>query len=295
MSLAQVSAWTTAQGVDLDSLVDKVADQFHPEAVVLTGSISRGRGNHLSDIDLLVIGSAAEWALKAVSDIDIGLVVQQHHRIEHNIEVETYAFSEKELRKVREKIELSVSLFSNPAGLATTGIPVLEPATYRALDDVRNGVCLRGQEAFDRFKEDLKLESIPTFVMLLALIDLFVTREDIVGQLERGRPDTALMLIRDAADHLSRAVLASLGEANTRPQWRLHALDERLADVDLDARTQIRKYILTPPADIDQAREEFIRFCAFCDEQLAKLLARSPDVVPALASMSNKIQFKISL
>lgn len=95
-----------------------------------------------------------------------------------------------------------------------------------------------------------------------------------------------MMLIRDAADALSNCVHASCGEANTRPQWRLHCLDKIRDRVGDDVVESFREFILRPPHDEATVVAEFEWFCAFADGQFAAALGRCTDIGPVFAEMS---------
>lgn len=286
--------WFDVNGVSIEELVAGAIDKFGAESVILTGSIANGRGNKLSDIDLLLLGRGVEASLREQGEFDYGLTVEAHHRIENNFEVETYTVVEAEMAAVRSSIEMAVQMLDSPSG-RDDNIPVLEATTYRLLDDIRTGVCLHGPKRFESFKQDYHLDHIPNFVLMMALVDHFVTREDIIGQIDENRLDTAMMLTRDAADYLGRAILASCGQANTRPQWRLYLFDTIRSQVGDETIEKLRDYLLRPPHDETGVREYFQEFCVFADAQLVGLFGRCQNLVPAFAQLSQKIQFHISL
>lgn len=279
-------------GADYDELIAKIDAIAPGVAVVAMGSIPHGRGSPYSDIDILLVGDRAEADIRAQLHFDHGFMVEHPMRLSTGHEVEVGALVANHARDIAARLAETTRLMANPQELKS-GIPLLDEETYLILDDVANGVALRGADAFETLKAELSLTGVLDCVLLLTLIDHFVTREDAISHLERASNETALLMIRSSVDKLSQAMLASAGNANTRLQWRLPFLDQyrdRLGDDVVDS---LRQLILRPATDPAEAKAAFQAFVQFADAQIAAILGRRADLVPAFMTLSQFQQFQM--
>lgn len=291
--MKNIQAFFDQYAIDQTELISKVRDISPESEIILTGSVPDGRGTRYSDIDVLIMGPRAEEDLRANVHFDLGLIVQNHFRLSGGQEVEVAAMVGSVMVGVVRKLKEAERLLSEPETIDGR-IPILDQSTYRFLDDVATGAPLvRLSDEFDVFVRESGLGNLSDFVLLLALVQHLATREDAVAQLERGKQEVALLMLRESVDHLSQAVLASTGIANTRLQWRLHFLDQARAAIGDIASDELRRYLMSPPSDLTLAQDDVVKFGEFADLQIAGIFSRRPTLIPAMGRLSQIVQFQL--
>jgi predicted nucleotidyltransferase len=291
--IENVQAYFEKYDIDQHELVSRVQALSPESDIIVTGSIADGRGTKYSDIDILLMGPNAEKDLRASVHFDLGLVVQNHFRLAGGHEIEVTAMIGSALAGIVEKLKEAERILDAPESIAGR-IPILDQATYRFLDDVATGALLVTRaNQFESFIAGSGLKRLPDFVLLMALVQHLATREDAVAQLERQRRDVALLMTRESIDHLSQAVLASTGIANTRLQWRLQFLEQVRAEIGESASAELQHYLLFPSSDLAFAKDHIAAFGEFADAQIGGIFLRRPSLVPAMMRLSQIVQFEL--
>lgn len=269
-------------------------DSISPDcAVVATGSVPNGFANRHSDIDLLLLGDGIEAKLRDRFHFDHGTVIEHLIRLSNGHELNVFTMTERAVEEFSEKLSFCGKLLREPEG-DVENIPLLSRPSYRLLDDVASGVVLRGEEEARRFRAEMLLEDVSAHVLLVSITDHLVAREDAIGHIDEGRCESALMLIREAIVSLSEAVLASVGTANTRLQWRFALLDENAAQIGQEVVNSFKNRILNPEADPARIVQALENMSSFSDGQLAAIMGRVGHLVPAFAKLSQHQSFHIA-
>lgn len=77
--------------IELEKIKNQIVNRYHPEKIILFGSLARGDYHKDSDIDLLII--------KKTDDDPIARIQQLSSLIERNLAVELLVFTPQELQK----------------------------------------------------------------------------------------------------------------------------------------------------------------------------------------------------
>lgn len=291
-SLEHFHAHIARYGYSLDEIFAH-ADKVAPGAtLVVTGSVAAGRGNRYSDLDILMVGGNAEACIRELVHFDHGFLVEHPTRLSTGQEVVVYTVTASSVAQYGERLAAGGRLLRNP-DVDLKGVPLLSRDDYRLLDDIATGVVVRGDPAaYDALKQQLFLEDVPSYALLLALTFHLVQREDVIGLMERGAHEPALFMIRESIEFLSEAMLASVGIANNRAQWRLQLLDEAADRLGAASVEEVKRMLLKPESDPARVRAAVDALIAVSDREMAAMIMRVTHLMPAIMKLSQVQQFQ---
>jgi predicted nucleotidyltransferase len=193
----------TARSEDLRALARRVADAFPPEVieVVITGSVSRGMADDVSDMEMLVV-TAAELGLDACFGLARAAGLER---------LETWAGAPPPAQRVSGYLDGEpIELIFWPLAHAEARLPhILRGESPASADALTHGIAVRGGELLAGWQE----------------------------QLRRVPEETATRLIEDAASRwggYTPAALLTVARQDTalaRAEWLVDAADRTLAIV----------------------------------------------------------------
>jgi hypothetical protein len=200
----------------LDVLAEQglLPDRLH--AVYLAGSLVRGWGNPLSDLDVYVIVDEP-WTR---SDAEVGSVsvrpgfVPIHGFVSDGRRWDVEYWSEQQVDDLLALV--SWPSFESRRGRAES-LTTHEVAFMQRLAFAK---VISGAEWVRRRTNEFATSAVRTMIASRALYEFDLFAEDAVGMLEAGDTDSAVLAARYGFDHVVEALLASHGEFNEQAKWR---------------------------------------------------------------------------
>jgi predicted nucleotidyltransferase len=190
----------TARSEELRALAQRVADAFPPEVVevVLTGSVSRGSADEVSDMEMLVV-TASEQGLDACFELAGAAGLER---------LETWAGAPPPAQRVSGYADGEpLELIFWPAAHAETRLEgVLRGDSPANADALVNGIAVRGGELLARWQE--RLREVPEETAA-ALIEQAASRwggYTPAALLTVARPDSALARAEWLVDSAQRVL-----------------------------------------------------------------------------------------
>jgi len=279
---ANVDGFLDSLGMSFDQLSQEIPSE-PDDLVLVTGSVAEGLGTPVSDIDLLVVGvQRRAGALHLPQDGNQEIVYRLSNGIELNIaylETAGVRALEATLRTVAENI-------ASPAAQA---VAPLDGSALLMAHRLRTGAPLRGDVA--QLREQLRLEVLPDYMLIRSRFEHFVYREDALGQLQVGHPDSARYMMSFAFHHVASVALGGLGETNPDPKWRLRLLQrnrDRLGGLLSD---QLCDYLLGyTPLSIEG---DFERAFEICDQVIHDAVRRRSHLADLIVQLDEGMKFVV--
>lgn len=193
------------------------------EAVLLVGSQARGWANPTSDYDFCVVTRSPYSDPSAAA---VGVPLDPTTTAVREVEVsgrrcELAYWTVGQVDQLVDKV--SWERFNSGEASLKTLVEVEETL----LERLGSAVALQGQKWLQGMREDLDASAFRTFITTHSVSSADGKIEDIVGMLEVGDVESAVLAARLALDHMVDAMLDSRGVYGTRiPKWRMRRLRE---------------------------------------------------------------------
>jgi predicted nucleotidyltransferase len=257
--------------ISFEDLVRHVRPLEPQETLLLIGSIPKGLANALSDIDLVLIGD---------SGLDRGVVLRENEfeygtRMLRGHEVHVESWRSTDL----ERLALTIAgILSAVQTNAESNTCLVHPTRMQLclLDRMRNGVPLGNTERANFWRNRVQLDRLPEYLTLYWLDVFQALREDMLGQMRYGDPLSAQCHVRLAMTTLAGAVLASVGETDTYPKWRLRLLDRHRGIIGEEILAGFLRYMFSGP--IQKNSRLVGDILEFQDRCIDSILSRYPQL-----------------
>lgn len=260
------------------------------ETLMLVGSVPEGLANPLSDVDLSFIGDR---------ELDQGVVVNEASfqelsiNLEDGPEINVNYWRAKDLEELEERLKQTFVLINDPALVAAEAkLRKLERFDFTELlilHRIRVGIALANPEICERWRERLQLDQLPTYVILHGLSNHNIYREDVIAQVRYGDSLSALAMLRIMIDHLATAVLASVGETNPYPKWRVRLLNWYRGDLGDETVEQFMRFLF--PERSTDASATVRDALEFADREMVAIATRCPQTIAALVTLDKLFVF----
>jgi Nucleotidyltransferase domain len=277
-------------GISLGDLAGYVGTVSDSETLLLVGSITEGLANPLSDIDLLIVGDGG---------FDAGLVINETEfrewasNLPYGPELNIEYWRTEDLEKIGQRLNDSFALMQDPSQIhGPSKLKKLErfsETELRLLHRLRTGVALANIEAAESWRRRLLLNQLPQYLIVHSLSYHNIFREDTIAQSRYGDHLSALYMLRFTMDYLASAMLASVGETNPYPKWRIRLLDRYKGPLGESRVRALSNYLFPHPGrETDAAVRETL---GFADASIGEILIRCPQIVPVWLEMGNLFPF----
>lgn len=265
--------------VALDDLCAWVPERESSEVVFLVGSIPNGLATPASDVNLLVVGERRRSG-------DTGRTISP----EGALAVKIKYYNTADVERIVDKMTTTTNLILKPADLIKLEAMTVETLNYpeiALLHDIRTGVPLANSPAAARWVEVAR--GLPVF-MILFNVGLYTSRrEDTVSQIQAGDALAALACACSMVDLLAAAWLATAGESNPDPKWRVTLLRRHANEIGRRRVDKLIDHLLLPGGPDTMARVK--RALAFCDRVLARVFLRRPGLIPLMLEFRNRVKY----
>ncbi len=260
------------------------------ETLMLVGSVPEGLANPLSDVDVFIIGDR---------ELDEGVVVNESDFQEVSInlcdgpEINVGYWRSKDLEQLEGRLRETFTLLRDPSLVGgPSKLKKIERFDFNELlilHRIRTGVVLANPENAERWRQRLFLDQLPLYVILHGLANHNIYREDAIAQVRYGDNLSALGMLRIMTDHLASAVLASVGETNPYPKWRVRLLNWYKGDLGDETVEKLMRFLFPDPkSDASEAVREALEFADFAIQGIA---LRCPQIISAMLAMNNLFTF----
>ncbi|MFF5970036.1 hypothetical protein ACFY7C_00770 [Streptomyces sp. NPDC012769] len=207
---------TEIHGVSLAALRDQGALPSSHHCVYLSGSLVRGWGNALSDVDVYVI-TDEDWSSPTA---ELGHVALEPDTLPVEIRYvdgrrwDIEYWRETQIDQVLAKVDWSVLDGSKAAGnrLSSDELYFLERLSYAA--------AVSGDDWLRERKEQLDKSAMRSVLVARSLNNADTYTQDVIGQLEAGDVESAVLSTKIAFGHAVDALVAAAGEYGLNPKWR---------------------------------------------------------------------------
>ena len=271
------------RSLDFESLARTVPPMRGRQVLLLSGSIAYGLANKESDIDLLVLSDEAldprDSTVVSYKEFDAWNVRVNGQDV--NIEV----FGLNAVRNVAERHAQMLRLLDDPA--ATKRLESFSEGELQLLSRLRDGIVLANPEAAQFWRDQMRLEAFPLYLIVKSVSEHLIAREDAIGQYEQGELETALAISMQSIVELCIGLLASVGETCMKHKWQLRLLrrqEEAIGGELVDAIVQARF------PDVRRADEEIKRAIALANRIVSQISQRKPEVAEMLATINARFR-----
>jgi hypothetical protein len=278
-TLANATAYLEPRDLSIARIGSCIEEVRPWEALIFGGSIPEGLANADSDIDLMLLGATRPRDGQVVLEGDAE-VAWERACAPLKIQLESVKFSH--LESLATRMEETAQALEDPARVPRLhSFPL---ADLRIMHRVRTGIPVRNPEVAASWRERLHVELLPTYLLVLMIVQHFSLREDAIGEAREGRRESSLWLMRESVSRAAGALLASVGESHSYDKWRVRLL--QLHEPRLGAkpvRTLINYLIGTTICDDVQA---YLRDAIdLSDEVLESAMINRPEVLPILMKL----------
>lgn len=208
------------RGLSVDDLPSYARPLDDDECLLLVGSIAEGLGNPHSDVDLLLIGKTKAFQ-------DAGLTGVAYHldaaRPAPHIKVNTETYDPADLLRLQPTMSAAVAALEGDDPVDRPAL-ISDARDVKLLHRLRSGIPLAHPEVVDLWRGRLHLDLLPELVAIGALVTHYSRREDGLSHVEEGDLDAASICLQESAAHVAGCLLATVGETNPAPRWRLKLL-----------------------------------------------------------------------
>jgi predicted nucleotidyltransferase len=284
-SLEYVTEFLSRWNLRLEDLTTHMRPLRPSETVLLVGSIADGLANELSDIDLLLIGDGelTEDFVQRDATSDESAV-----RLPSGQEINFEYWHTDNIKALRKRMNSNFELMENPEPKGS--FTRLTDAEMRLLHRLRTGVVLANPEIASYWRDEMKVDTLPVYMLLYGIAMHFTYREDAIAQIQYERDTlSALAMLRLAAEYMSFAMVASAGETMPARKW-LPRLLRRNQSVLGEHRVKELLTYLFPNPEGDSAA--LVAAAAdFFDTAIGENLERCPDAMPLVFKLSGTVSF----
>ncbi len=278
-ALRHAARFLAQKGLILDDVLSSI-DVRDGEVLAVVGSVADGLANQFSDLDFLLIGERRQsGSMIFRQDGQENIVFQLADDLEVNVE---YVDASELAALAEEVMGLVVADADAPPTMSQ-----LSEAQVTRLHRIRVGGAVFGD--LQSWRARLLTDLLPDYVLVENIIMHYVHREDALGEFVSGESESANYNLANAMGFLAAAVLAQLGETNTKRQWRMKLL-RRARDLIGGDRINMLQRFMTPSFDEDAASLQS-QATAFADQLIQECLDSRPHLAPLVQDLLNRVTF----
>jgi hypothetical protein len=282
-STSSAQAFLAKWGVSFDDLLAQVRPVDASETMWLVGSIADGLATSFSDINLLIIG---DRGLDATLVFGESGFEQSVARLPRGQRIKTEYWRAEDVEQLQRRLAAVMHALYGTAPLAQ--VEAFSDLELRLLHRMRTGLVLANAARATQWRREMQVDSLPDYLLVHWVASHHALREDAWGQAREGDRLSAWWMARAALDYLAAAMLASVGETNPYPKWRLRLLQRNREVLGPPAVERITG-LLFPDARADLVAH-LHELTAFAGEVLERTLARHAARGPALPSINTRLQ-----
>ena len=290
LAMQNASSFLRRWKIRVEDLPRFVRSLAPTETLLLVGSVPEGLANPLSDVDLSIIGDR---------ELDDGIVVNEASfqelsiNLEDGPEINVNYWRAKDLEDLEERLKHTFALINEPALVTADAklrkIERFDFTELLILHRIRVGIVLANAEICESWRQRLQSDQLPTYVILHGLSNHNIYREDTIAQVRYGDSLSALGMLRMMMDHLATAVLASVGETNPYPKWRVRLLNWYRGDLGNETVEQFMHFLF-PDRNVNA--EDLVREALkFADREIVAIATRCPQTIAAMLTMDKLFVF----
>jgi predicted nucleotidyltransferase len=286
VALQNASSFLKRWNMRVEDLTRYVRPLDPTETLVLVGSVPEGLANPLSDVDMFIIGDRK---------FDEGIVVNESDFQEMSIntadapEINVEYWHSNDLEKLEKRMANLFSLLRDPSLVGgPSKLKKVERFDFSELlimHRIRTGIVLANPGIAESWRERLYLDQLPLYIILHGLGTHNIYREDTIAQVRYGDNLSALGMLHIMMDHLASAILASVGETNPYPKWRMRLLNWYKGDLGEETIENFVRYMFPNPKE--PASETVRGAFKFADSAVAGIASRCPQAISAMLEMNN--------
>jgi Nucleotidyltransferase domain len=273
-------------GVAPEELEGFVRGLSRDETLLLGGSVADGLANRDSDIDLMLLGGLSGGRSVVFLEAECEISTERHPS---GLELSVEAWDGSYLERLARRVAVNSAGLTSRRGLDR--LDLLREGDLRLLHRLRTGLALVNAAAADAWRERLAVSTLDAYLVLHFLQQHFVAREDAIAEWHEGYRDSAGWMFRTALGHLAGACLASIGETNAAPKWRLRLLDRHIESLDEKIVGELKRLLGASLQDEAGLRAAL----ALSDGVIARVFSRRPDVVPAVLGLLKRLPFTTAM
>ena len=284
-SLEYVTEFLSRWNLRPEDLLTHIRPLRPSETVLLVGSIADGLANELSDIDLLSIGDGelTDDFIQRDATSDESAV-----RLPSGQEINFEYWHTDKIKQLRERMIPNFELMQDaePKGSFTK----LTDGEVRLLHRLRTGIVLANEDVASYWREQMKLDLLPVYMLLHGIAMHFTYREDAIAQIQyEGDTLSAMAMLRLAAEYISFSMVASAGETLPARKWLPRLLRRNQGVLGEHRVNELLSYLFpNPQADgaalVADAAD-------FFDTIIGENLERCPDAQPVIFKLSGTVSF----
>ena len=271
-----------AQGVLFVEFVDIVHHLAPDGSIVVTGSVPEGLANCESDIDVLVLG---EDHLRAERVMRFGETEHAFNQSHEAIKLHIRTLTATSLEILSARVNDGLLAFGNPE--ASKRLDLLGEDDLRTLHRIRTGVCIRGDEVVSNWRDRLRCDYLPHYMVTLNVGEHISRREDAIGEAREGRIESSAWALRDALSHLACGILAAIGEGHPSSKWCVRLVQTHRDVIGRDLADMLVSHLIAPRWI--EFSDYLTDVLEFADTVLASILLRRPEIVPLLLELQKEI------
>jgi hypothetical protein len=232
------------EGIDLLELLQTEVRPTAPFGLLAAGSLAEGFGTPASDVDLLMLVEDVSCVSPRRQVVTVGTqwskdFVLYRNGIEFDIEVFDWSRTQA---LVAAFLSLGPALY-RPWDLGE--VPIIPWNGIQFLHRLRSGWTLAGEEIVARWRDELLVPLLPTYLAALRFVSHKELLEDAFAV--RDGPEGAVGQVgRLSAEQAVWSLLAFRGHTLQEPKWLVHMLD-RLRGEDGQRRARARRLLFPRP------------------------------------------------
>jgi 8-amino-7-oxononanoate synthase len=275
----QVTDQLAIRSLALNELAGYARPLERDECLLLVGSITEGLANADSDVDLMLIGRRGSTDSPTINMVRFDTeTVQLSELAEVNVET----FDSQQLLLLEPTMQATATALERPGAVKRVSI-LNSQEEVRLLHRLANGIPLVNTHIVEQWRTRLRVDVLPEVVALGASIVHFAHREDAISHVLEGDYDTATVCFRTSASDAAAMLLASVGETQPNPRWRLRVLRhhrESLGHERVDAIVEAMLGRVTSRDDAERLLTLFDEILLFAAERLPRVVALGGQLAP---------------
>ncbi|HYK19621.1 MAG TPA: hypothetical protein VEV42_02735, partial [Pyrinomonadaceae bacterium] len=192
------------------------------------------------------------------------------------------------IKQLRERMTPNFELMDNPEPKGS--FTKLTDSEVRLLHRLRTGVVLANPEVASYWREEMKVDLLPVYMLLHGIAMHFTYREDAIAQIQY-ESDTlsALAMLRLAAEYISFSMVASAGETLPARKWLPRLLRRNQSVLGENRVKELLSYLFPNPQTDGAAL--IADATDFFDTVIGENLDRCPDAQPLIFKLSGTVSF----
>lgn len=241
--LARVAAFLAGYGLTIADILDAVEERPGEQCLLFVGSVPAGTSTRFSDADLIVIGATPGQADLNVQQNGVAQIVRT---MGEGLEVCTAYYPPPVFQALAERTGRALSAIGNPQPVdePLRELETLDIGLLKFAHRLKSGVALRGN--VQPLRESMWLQYLDDYLVAHGILEQMIYLEDVRGELESGSPSSAAYTFTYSVSFLAGAMLATVGETNPDPKWRVRLLEREHCRIGSERTHELCRYLLGP-------------------------------------------------